>query len=103
MRRNVQVFLAAASEPKNIILTRAREVVPPEGVAGRQERDARGGAPDAFGGSQRSGTAGKARIGVIFLGQPSSDNCAGGKESEQRFHASFGMTVFSSVEMTMFS
>src|SRR6266851_6938634 len=34
LRRNVQVFLAVASEPKNIILTRAREVAPPEGIAG---------------------------------------------------------------------
>src|SRR6266404_5863536 len=66
LRRNVQVFLAVASEAKNIILTRAREVAPPEGIAGRQERDARGARCTL---SCRSGTpgAGQARIGVIFL------------------------------------
>jgi hypothetical protein len=54
LRRDVQVFVAVpslpaqAGESKNIILTRAAELAPPEGVAGRQERDAEGAAPDAF-------------------------------------------------------
>jgi hypothetical protein len=39
---------AQAGEPKNIILTRATEVAPPEGLAGRQERDVRKVAADAF-------------------------------------------------------
>jgi hypothetical protein len=52
--RDVQVFVAVpslpaqAGESKNIILTRAAELAPPEGVAGRLERDAQGAAADAF-------------------------------------------------------
>jgi hypothetical protein len=45
---NVQVFLAVPGEPKNIILTRATELAPPEGIAGRQERDERGSTVDTF-------------------------------------------------------
>jgi hypothetical protein len=45
---NVQVFLAVPGEPENIILTRATELAPPEGIAGRQERDAQGSMVDTF-------------------------------------------------------
>jgi len=48
LRRNVQVFPAVPGEPKNIILTRATELAPPEGIAGRQERDARESAVGAL-------------------------------------------------------
>jgi len=37
-RRDVQVFLAVAGEPKNLILARAAELAPPEaGVGARKE------------------------------------------------------------------
>jgi len=87
LRRNVQVFLAVAGEPKNIILTRATELAPPEGVAGRQERDAQGRGRTLFGVRSAAGASGEERIGVIFLGRWSSGSRADSEESEERFLA----------------
>jgi hypothetical protein len=91
---------AQAGEPKNIILTRAREVAPPEGVAGRHERDVRKVAADAFSRAAYTLREAGANWGNL-LGGTGGKFYDGGEESEERFLASLGMAVVSSVEMTV--
>jgi hypothetical protein len=59
-----------------------------------------------FAARSASGTADEERIGVIFLGCTGAAQAApDGKESEERFLASLGMTMFffNGVERTMLS
>jgi hypothetical protein len=82
---------AQAGEPKNIILTRAREVAPPEGVAGRQEKDVRKVVADAFSRAAYTLREPGANWGNLLGGTGDKFN-DGGEEGEERFLASPGMT-----------
>jgi hypothetical protein len=82
---------AQAGEPKNIILTRAREVAPPEGVAGRPEKDVRKVAADAFARAAYTLREPGANWGNL-LGGTGGKFYDGGEESEERFLTSLGMT-----------
>jgi hypothetical protein len=81
------------------MLTRATELSPPEGFAGRQERDARGSAVDAFLQVRDSwrgqGTNwGNLLGGAAWRSSKMADFVAATKKATERFLATLAMTNF---------